>query len=597
MKLLSPSPKAEASLAKLQILIHQCKIPRKIEVILASNENEDNIGGGRHKISSENTKAPISFGKCSNIRRLGYVSIDSNEKTNFEAREMKSINIPYENVSFVKLVIHSCHENRFNPHNQVGIIAINMLGKIEGEQTCIESTVQKKGIRYRYPSSDQNNPVYEVEENDLLSKKETGSSSDSMRIPGLDPNIQERLDKLREEKDKMVWAEDFDNASRLKDVLTNVNKLFSDFTELGENMKLAALEENYPEASRLKQERDHKRVSAMKSLEHAEKIVFEDEFASGSDKNNMISDTLSTKSFNGLMDPDERPITTTPRDIEFDSEMRSQGQKSGNSNKNINNKNALGNVTDEVESHYSRFSEHSDDESSQGDEEENHPLKDVVGYEELPDPEEINAFKAEIPKDTFDNIENMLGEYRARCFFSKNWLLREAVIVQTIKMLPDIIQTKGGLSNCSITLSQMLERGINDRIVQVVLTTFILLDNCLSLCEIMQYPHKEATQLVGKKILSGMISKLGDSKRSVVEAAETILLSMAFSKCIGVTYIFNFAVKPMKPRDIKSGRVVTSRLHFLQILFEEFDEELTGGSSQTIEFIKGKRFSFVIFRE
>ncbi len=57
------------------------------------------------------------FGSAA-FRRLGYLSFDPNERSNHQARELKSVHV---NVSahFVKLVIHRCHVNKLNIYNQV----------------------------------------------------------------------------------------------------------------------------------------------------------------------------------------------------------------------------------------------------------------------------------------------------------------------------------------------------------------------------------------------------------------------------------------------------------------------------------------------
>ena len=59
--------------------------------------------------------------------RLGYVELSSNERTDFKARELKSVHVDAEGL-FLKLVLHKNHVNRSNLYNQVGIIAINVIG-------------------------------------------------------------------------------------------------------------------------------------------------------------------------------------------------------------------------------------------------------------------------------------------------------------------------------------------------------------------------------------------------------------------------------------------------------------------------------------
>jgi hypothetical protein len=54
----------------------------------------------------------------SNLRRLGYLSFDSNERSNHQARELKSVHVSVE-AQLVRLLIHRCHVNKLNIYNQV----------------------------------------------------------------------------------------------------------------------------------------------------------------------------------------------------------------------------------------------------------------------------------------------------------------------------------------------------------------------------------------------------------------------------------------------------------------------------------------------
>jgi centrosomal protein CEP104 len=52
------------------------------------------------------------------MRRLGYLSFDSNERSNHQARELKSVHVTVD-AQLVRLVIHRCHVNKLNIYNQV----------------------------------------------------------------------------------------------------------------------------------------------------------------------------------------------------------------------------------------------------------------------------------------------------------------------------------------------------------------------------------------------------------------------------------------------------------------------------------------------
>ncbi len=60
------------------------------------------------------------------------MTFDSNEKSNFTVRELKSSYLPDNSrantVMLLKLLIRGCHQNKLNLFNQASIIAINCLG-------------------------------------------------------------------------------------------------------------------------------------------------------------------------------------------------------------------------------------------------------------------------------------------------------------------------------------------------------------------------------------------------------------------------------------------------------------------------------------
>ena len=92
-------------LSQVQLLSHQSKISTRIELYMGTGPE---------------------YMRCQ-FTRLGYLSLDSNERSAFKARELKSVYLKSKGV-FMKLLLHKCHINALNLHNQVGLIALNMLG-------------------------------------------------------------------------------------------------------------------------------------------------------------------------------------------------------------------------------------------------------------------------------------------------------------------------------------------------------------------------------------------------------------------------------------------------------------------------------------
>lgn len=81
----------------MQILSHQSKIATQIELF---------VGHGDSYQSAD-------------FRRLGYLSLNSNERSKYQARELKSVyvNAPGQ---YLRMLVHKCYINEANLFNQVG---------------------------------------------------------------------------------------------------------------------------------------------------------------------------------------------------------------------------------------------------------------------------------------------------------------------------------------------------------------------------------------------------------------------------------------------------------------------------------------------
>ena len=74
----------------------------------------------------------ISF-ETAKYTRLGYIELSSNERTDFRARELKSVHVDAEG-TFLKLVVHKNYVNKANLYNQVGLVALNVIGSNLNEE-------------------------------------------------------------------------------------------------------------------------------------------------------------------------------------------------------------------------------------------------------------------------------------------------------------------------------------------------------------------------------------------------------------------------------------------------------------------------------
>ena len=63
--------------------------------------------------------------------RIGYFTFSPNDQSNWQARELKTVTIDKGGCSFLRLMLHKNHDNRYNLFGQVGLVAIRVYGEVE----------------------------------------------------------------------------------------------------------------------------------------------------------------------------------------------------------------------------------------------------------------------------------------------------------------------------------------------------------------------------------------------------------------------------------------------------------------------------------
>ena len=108
-----------ARLAQVQLLSHEFKIAAKVELLVGTFEGglaAVSVGAGPGGAAAA---AAVDPAKAS-WRRLGFLSFDSNERSSFTARELKSVALSGTPAHLLRLVFHRCHANAANLYSQVG---------------------------------------------------------------------------------------------------------------------------------------------------------------------------------------------------------------------------------------------------------------------------------------------------------------------------------------------------------------------------------------------------------------------------------------------------------------------------------------------
>lgn len=172
-----------ASVSQIQILSHQAKIASKIEIFISN---------------------AIEYKDASAFTRLGYLSLDCNERSEYQARELKTVYIDQLG-RYLKVLIHANHVNKLNLGNQVGIVAINVIG-------LEQSSVTNRAGLNRARRSDTDIPIAQMKSPSRKLSKDMASDMH------LDSHTAAKLRALSEVKAQAVAEEDYATAKTIKTI-------------------------------------------------------------------------------------------------------------------------------------------------------------------------------------------------------------------------------------------------------------------------------------------------------------------------------------------------------------------------------------------
>ncbi|XP_072174681.1 centrosomal protein of 104 kDa-like [Diadema setosum] len=246
---------------KLQLLAHQFLIPTKIEFFIGSlpPDHVSTLSGQRYK-------------------RLGFVTLSDNAKTGFKARELKSVHVDAIG-KYLRLVIYKNHVNKYNMYNQVGLVAVNIIG----DEVDSENNV-KKGPNSRVNNViNQNMPPGtefkdEVEDGSkwevapavlgAVNKPDFISPMDDLAFDMYqDPEVANIIRKLDTRKNEAVIKEQFDLAKRVKYAINDLQKVGERLGRYEVEKRRAIETEDYDLAKVKKIQMDEYRLQIYKQLE------------------------------------------------------------------------------------------------------------------------------------------------------------------------------------------------------------------------------------------------------------------------------------------------------------------------------------------
>ncbi|XP_078696734.1 centrosomal protein of 104 kDa-like isoform X3 [Branchiostoma floridae x Branchiostoma belcheri] len=233
---------------KLQLLSHQYLIATKVEFFVGEG-NRDSLGALHGN----------------NFSRLGYVSLSDNEKTGYRARELKSVHVDCYG-QFIKIILHKNYINRFNLFNQVGLVAINIIGENK------DPHVQEKPLPTKKISFSELQPV-SSEYTDpamwgLVNRPDYISPMDDLAFDMYqDPEVAQIIRKLDAKKAEAVRQERYDHAKKLKQAVVDLQKVGERLGKYEVEKRRAVENEDYDLAKMKKVQMEEYRLKVYQQLE------------------------------------------------------------------------------------------------------------------------------------------------------------------------------------------------------------------------------------------------------------------------------------------------------------------------------------------
>ncbi|XP_062506109.1 centrosomal protein of 104 kDa-like isoform X2 [Corticium candelabrum] len=249
-------------LRKLQILSHQYMIASKIEL----------------HIGICPPGSSCSYHNC-RFQRLGYISLSDNKATQFQARELKSIHIDAIG-QFIKFVSLKNYINKRNIFNQVGLVAVNVIGGHANDARAAErnqshtfhDTRRQAGLADVLHSYLPPGLTHSMNPDPLL----WGSINRTENIPAvddlmfdmyIDPETASLIRKLEIKKNEAVSKERFDYAKKLKQAIADLRKVGERLGRYEVEKQKAVQKEDYDTAQMKKMQSDQFRMQIYSQLD------------------------------------------------------------------------------------------------------------------------------------------------------------------------------------------------------------------------------------------------------------------------------------------------------------------------------------------
>ncbi|NXT68626.1 CE104 protein, partial [Chaetops frenatus] len=232
---------------KLQLLAHQYMIASKIEFYI-----------------SESLPEYFAPYQSEGFQRLGYVPLSDNEKTDFRARELKSVYMDAVG-QYLKLIFHKNYVNKYNLYGQVALVAVNIIGDPADYGSDNMSSPSREKLIDHYLGIKSDDPALD---GTYLGKRDSISPLDDLAFDMYqDPEVAQIIRKLDEKKREAVCLECYDHAKKLKQAIADLQKVGERLGRYEVEKRYAVEKEDYDLAKKKKEQMDEYRLKVYQQLE------------------------------------------------------------------------------------------------------------------------------------------------------------------------------------------------------------------------------------------------------------------------------------------------------------------------------------------
>ena len=227
------------NIRQINILINECKIPKKIEIINCIPIGEKN----KFIIDSNNISKliPSEF----MYENIGFIKLSTNVENNYKARELRKIYINI-NTEYIKLKIHNNYPNNLYMFWQVGIVSLNFLG------TKNKIKKNDKNILSENNENNKNNNINDTLESLFDICINSDDISENFIDEKMDKQTNDKIKELIEEMNKKKENEEYDECKFIKDKIDKIRKISLKIYTLEEEKKEYVKKNDFDKAKELK---------------------------------------------------------------------------------------------------------------------------------------------------------------------------------------------------------------------------------------------------------------------------------------------------------------------------------------------------------